>query len=295
MRKFSEIRISIYDGVTDRVGRVDSLKNFLFSRRHMVEIERLRSMQTKEERAVIKKSLPAACISGTFSPTRKTENLVKHSGFICVDIDRKDNQHIENWDDLKQELRKLKEIAYIGVSVSGNGYFVIIPLRYPHAHKKQFEQLKIDFKRFGINIDQSCGDITRLRIMSYDPCPYVNENAESYAGYYREQKRPQKPGCVVAPDEASTIYKISACCERIEQTGIDITDSYDEWVKVGFALASIGEAGREFYHICSRQNGKYEYSETDKKFSELLRTGKGSVGIASFFEVCKDYGITFKY
>ena len=69
-----------------------------------------------------------ACISGIFQPTRKAENLVKHSGLICVDIDRQDNLQIDNWDEVKQELSKLPQIAYASLSVSGNGYFVTIPL-----------------------------------------------------------------------------------------------------------------------------------------------------------------------
>lgn len=164
-----------------------------------------------------------ACISGLFQPTRKAENLVRHSGLICVDIDRKDNLHIDNWDEIKQELCKLKEIAYISLSVSGNGYFVIIPLKYPHAHKGQFEKLKQDFARIGIIIDRACGDVTRMRCLSYDAEPYINVEAIPYDGYYKE---PRPTNSYQYSGGDNVLDKVAKCCEKIEANGIDITGDY---------------------------------------------------------------------
>ena len=89
-----DVEISVYNGVKDVYGTTCKLRDFLFSKKHVSEIERLRSLPTKEEKNEVKKRLPMACISGLFQPTRKAENLVRHSGLICVDIDRKDNLHI---------------------------------------------------------------------------------------------------------------------------------------------------------------------------------------------------------
>lgn len=127
MKSFLDTEVSIYNGVRDVYGTTCKLRAFLFDKKHLSEIERLRSLPTKEERNEIKKKLPQACISGVFAPMRKAENLITHSGLVCVDIDRKDNEEIENWGELKHELSKLPQIAYISLSVSGNGYFVIIP------------------------------------------------------------------------------------------------------------------------------------------------------------------------
>ena len=284
-----DTEVSIYNGVRDVYGTTCKLRAFLFNKKHISEIERLRTLPTKEERNEIKKRLPMACISGVFSPTRKAENLVKHSGLICVDIDRQDNLHIDNWDEVKQELSKLPQIAYISLSVSGNGYFVIIPLRYPDYHKGQFEQLKRDFARMGIKIDAACGDVCRMRCLSYDAEPYVNADAIPYEGYYVEPR----PMVNYQYSGNDVLDKVAKCCEKIEANGIDITRDYKSWFTIGCALASLGEQGRQFFHVCSSQNQAYKYAESDKKFDNLLRTGK-HIGIGSFFEICKDYGITFK-
>lgn len=281
--------ISVYNSIRDVYGTTYPLREFLSDTGHIQEIEYLRTLQTKEERNAIKRRLPQACVSGIFQPTRKADNLVKHSGLICVDIDRQDNLHIDNWDEVKQELSKLPQIAYISLSVSGNGYFVIIPLRYPDYHKGQFEQLKRDFSKMGITIDPACGDVSRLRCLSYDPHPYINPDAVPYEGYYVEPK----PFINYQYSGDGVLDKVAKCCERIEANGIDITGDYQSWFTVGCALASLGEQGRQFFHVCSSQNPKYNRAETDNKFTNLLRTGK-RIGIGSFFEICKDYGITFK-
>lgn len=284
-----DTEVSIYNGVRDVYGTTCKLRAFLFDKKHISEVEHLRSLPTKEERNEIKKRLPQACISGVFSPTRKAENLVKHSALVCLDIDRQDNLHIDNWNEVKQELSKLPQIAYISLSVSGNGYFVIIPLRYPDYHKGQFEQLKRDFARMGIKIDAACGDVCRMRCLSYDAEPYVNAEAIPYEGYYVEPR----PMVNYQYSGNDVLDKVAKCCERIEANGIDITGDYQSWFTIGCALASLGEQGRQFFHVCSSQNQSYNHAESEKKFTNLLRTGK-RIGIGSFFEICKDYGITFK-
>ena len=290
MRKdIFDTEISVYSNVKDVYGTTCPLRTFLLDEKHIGEIERLRSLHTKEERNEIKRRLPQACVSGVFAPTRKTENLQRHSGLICLDVDRKDNQDIDNWKDLKKELAKLPQVTYASISASGNGYFLILPLRYPEFHRQQFEQLKRDFAKMGIAIDPACGDVTRMRCLSYDPDPYINVEAVPYEGYYVEPK----PFIAYRYSGDGVLDKVSKCCERIEAYGIDITGDYQSWFTVGCALASLGERGRQFFHVCSSQNPKYSREETDKKFANLLRTGK-RISVGTFFKICEDYGITFK-
>ena len=284
-----DTEISIYCSVHDVYGTTCKLRAFLFDTKHASEIEYLRSLPTKEERNKIKQCLPMACVSGVFQPTRKADNLVKHSGLICVDIDRQDNLDIDNWGEVKQELSKLHQIAYVSLSVSGNGYFAIIPLKYPHCHKQQFEQLKRDFAKMGITIDPACGDVCRMRCLSYDPEPYINAEAVPYESYYVEPK----PFISYQYSGDAVLDKVSKCCDLIAQNKIDITGDYNSWFTIGCALASLGEQGRQFFHVCSAQNPAYKRGESDKKFDNLLRTSK-RIGIGSFFEICKDYGVTFK-
>lgn len=285
-------QISVYNGVTDNIGTTTSLGDFLFCKEYKGEIMKLREIANKDERNVIKRTLPQATISGVFSPTRAKNNLSQHSGLICVDIDAKDNPEIKDWERLKQDLSVLPQIAYCALSVSGKGLFVIIPLRYPQKHLLQFRQLQMDFSKMGIVIDQACSDITRLRCLSYDEHPIINEDATLYKGVYVEKPKYHSFHPYLIYKGENTLAEVDACCRKINERGIDITTSYDDWLKVGCALVTLGENGRTLFHICSQQNAKYNVAKTDKMFTDLLRRNYQQVNIGTFFWMCKQHGIT---
>ncbi len=285
-------QISVYNGVTDNIGTTTSLGDFLFCKEYKGEIMKLREIANKDERNVIKRTLPQATISGVFSPTRAKNNLSQHSGLICVDIDAKDNPEIKDWERLKQDLSVLPQIAYCALSVSGKGLFVIIPLRYPQKHLLQFRQLQMDFSKMGIVIDQACSDITRLRCLSYDEHPIISEDATLYKGVYVEKPKYHSFHPYLIYKGENTLAEVDACCRKINERGIDITTSYDDWLKVGCALVTLGENGRTLFHICSQQNAKYNVAKTDKMFTDLLRRNYQQVNIGTFFWMCKQHGIT---
>ena len=289
MKSFQEIEITVYRGVKDRIGHLSTLHDFL-TNVDALAIAELRSCSDAERKRQIKMSLPQATISGVFSPTRSAENLVRHSGLICVDIDRKDNEHIENFDMLIEDvLSWIEEVAYAAHSVSGEGYFVIIPLRYPQLHKAQFEQLVRVFADMGIHIDRACSDVCRLRCQSYDERPYMNIDAKPFSGIYREPKKP-RVWCQCGYAESDVEEKVARLCREIVMQHIDLTANYEDWVKIGAALSSLGENGRQWFHLCSSQNSGYNPAECDRKFNNLLRSTR-QIGIGTFFYYCRHYGI----
>ena len=287
--KFQDIQISVYRGVRDTKGHISTLFEFL----NYVEydaIQELRSCTDQNRRKQIKLSLPQATISGIFSPTRAAGNLVRHSGLICVDIDGKDNPHIANFNTLIEDtLSQLEEVAYASRSVSGNGYFVIIPLKYPEAHKAHFEKLVRDFAALDIVIDRACGDVSRLRCQSFDLHQYINLSAKPYEGLYHEPK-PIRPTYTYNFSGIDAEDKVMQLCREIANRGIDLTGSYDDWMKIGAALSSLGESGRQWFHLCSAQNQKYNAAECDRKFNNLLRSNR-RIGIGTFFYLCKNAGL----
>lgn len=287
--KFQDIKISVYRGVRDTKGHISTLFEFLNNVEYDA-IQELRSCTDQNRRKQIKLSLPQATISGIFSPTRAAGNLVRHSGLICVDIDGKDNPHIANFNTLIEDtLSQLEEVAYASRSVSGNGYFVIIPLKYPEAHKAHFEKLVRDFAALDIVIDRACGDVSRLRCQSFDLHQYINLSAKPYEGLYHEPK-PVRPTYTYNFSGIDAEDKVMQLCREIANRGIDLTGSYDDWMKIGAALSSLGESGRQWFHLCSAQNQKYNAAECDRKFNNLLRSNR-RIGIGTFFYLCKNAGL----
>lgn len=86
-----------------------------------------------------------------------------------------------------------------------------------------------------------------------------------------------------------TLEKVEKC---IEQLPSNAADDYGTWTNLGLAIANdLKESGRSLFHKFSEKSGKYDYTENDKKYNELLKTGNGSIKLGSLFEYCKSLGI----
>ena len=289
MKSLFDTKISYYSNVEDNVGTEISLRDFLFCDKYKEQIEHIRSIKDEEQQKSLKKQLPLATISGTFAPTRKAENLVSHSNLLCVDIDKKDNMSVPWFDNLKNEWHNIPQILYAAHSVRGEGWFAIFHIAYPEKHRAHFEALQRDFANSGLVVDKSCKDVSRMRTISYDPEPYVNEAATLYNKVWVEPK----PTIHIPYSGGDDKEDVEKCCRIIADRGIDITATYDDWFHVGAALASLGKRGRSLFHQVSSQNAKYKASETDKKFDNLLRN-VSNIKIGTFFHICSQYGINWK-
>jgi hypothetical protein len=97
-------------------------------------------------------------------------------------------------------------------------------------------------------------------------------------------------------DEKTKTKKLKDYDEKLLNDAADFIkgaiNNYDDWMRLGFALASIGEDGREYFVKISTGNPKYSDSEADvnKKFDGLLKDYSGEITLGTFFEIAKSYG-----
>ena len=176
-----ETPITVFDGVTSTNGHVASLAEFLNDASSHQLIQQIRMTADKVERTRLKSFLPCATISAICPDGRKADDAFEHTGLICIDIDGQDNPGFGSGVELKAEVCKVVEVAYCSLSPSGNGCFAIFRLSHPENHLGHFLALQRLFKsRLGIVIDGQCKDVKRLRFVSYDWEPYINDNAEPF-------------------------------------------------------------------------------------------------------------------
>ena len=72
--------------------------------------------------------------------------------------------------------------------------------------------------------------------------------------------------------------------QQIENTGTDITQGYDNWRNVGFALADeFGEMGRDYFHRISKFNSAYDYKECDVQYNNCLKARGTGVTMATIY------------
>ena len=87
---------------------------------------------------------------------------------------------------------------------------------------------------------------------------------------------------------------VETVVERIIANGRDITVGYDNWLRLGFALADgRGEAGREMYHRLSAMNPQYKASDCNRQYDACLKSADrpGGVTVATLFQMAKDAGV----
>mgnify|MGYP004609979107 FL=1 len=128
---------------------------------------------------------------------------------------------------------------------------------------------------------------------TFDPNFWANKNNKNTGTTNKD--------AVPTPHSAATDEAANAAAVAAELTSrhIDITQGYDNWLRLGFALADgIGEEGRQIFHDLSRQNADYNHEECDKQFSYCLKSHGQGITIASFYKMAQDAGVdilnTFK-
>lgn len=328
---FSQL-CSVYENVKDNYGRfVDrdtgeliqqmTIHDFCLTERWRPAVEKLRSLRDmygseakkRDDYVRTKAMLPGATLSGLFDlreemnnstgrmevKSRVTSHLKEHTGWLCIDIDAQDNTDLASMKTVLRTLRHRQEIALMMLSCSGTGYFALIPLAYPHRHKEQFAALLAEYDSIGIHLDRQCADVTRVRFASYDAHPFINLNAVPYTGILEESaallpKAPLRSSRQYENNVDNDISKVDVLVRRLEESHIDITNDYHDWVMVGFALSRLPEPwGRQFFHRVSALCPKYNTAKCDKQFDHCKSAN--SVKLGTFFKICRDHGITLRY
>lgn len=259
----------------------------------------------KEQTNQAKLELPAF-VPGIVNGRREDSNVAEHSGYIILDCDLEDN-----WEEFKQEnklysikrrLMRDSQISFAFLSPSNYGLkigFGIDPATIEN-HNNIYETVGDYLKTtHNLNIDPSCKNISRLCFFSYDPDIYYNPNSRPFAPgklivENPPQYIPQKSAAAYSEKEVSeeTQDRFEYCLKEIEEKKIDITESYDTWLKIGFSIAAtFGENGRVYFHRISKFNSSYTTDKCDKQYSNCLKSEKGGITIGSFFHFCKEQGI----
>ena len=268
-----DVMVSIYKGATDNIGTEVCLKDFLLSDAYRGIAEQIRKGKTPEERHEIKDRLkgliPCATIAGRFSQ-RDSKHLTEASGLIGIDIDLKDN--VDIMPQVPSILQRLNYVVYCGKSISGDGYFAVIKLENPKHFKQHYLALEQEMRGYGITLDKSCKDMTRLRFASYDSEGYYNPEATSY--YWEvdvaqpSTKKERHP--LTSSSSLSDEERVRNEIEFVKQNRISLPDDYDTWFKMGMALSnSFGEEGRKYFHEVSSTSEKYDRYVCDNQYDEI--------------------------
>ena len=249
------------------------------------QILKIRSITDKKVRDNLKRSLPASTISCTTRDSHKATDVLSHSGLIQIDID----------DITAPDAYRLKEVlskdplihsCFLSPSEKLKGTVKIIP--DIKLQTLQAESISKYFQdKYKQKIDPSCKDITRLMFVSYDQELYFNPNSLVFDKI----------------DNHSTIKRVFnqqqldaiQIIEEIEETGIDITQNYSDWIKIIYSLISIfGQECKEYIHRVSTFYSGYSYLDTENQIEACFKSKGEGISGKTFFHFAKQYGIVVK-
>ena len=251
-----------------------------------------------------KKKLPGATLSGLFAlyeddsltnpgqrvmVSRRESHLKQHTGWLAIDIDLQDNLQITDFESILKVARFRPEIGLLMRSCSGTGYFGLVRLAYPERHKDQFKALFKEYAAIGIMLDKACSNIGRVRFASWDDPEhiYINKNVVPYKGLEGEQfplvslaslktYRSHHENVDYRAEDNSRFWEQQRVKDRLIEVIVqelvvnhrNIAESYDEWVKAGWALRS-HPYGLHLFHQLSRCSSKYNEAQTNLKWQQL--------------------------
>lgn len=294
--------ISYYNRVTDISNTLTVAISNLFvsikNGKYKEEAERIRKIKDKEKQsAVKKKTLEGFTISGTFTE-RRDECLVEHSGMISIDIDNLSNAELE-----RARIKCIGDPHSIAVfkSVSGAGLCVIFRMQKvgtAEEHVRVWQAIDLYMKeKYGILVDTSGKNVSRLRFVSYDPDIYINEHAKEFITPKTEQRgRPKAVQHIPTTDDDFGHVVQQVVSQRIWQ----FADHYNDWRNMAWALIEgLGKNGaRDMFHAISSTSPKYDAANTDRYFDRFYNSYEpslpGAVTRKAFFARAKEFGLSLQ-
>ncbi|WP_069130173.1 BT4734/BF3469 family protein [Rhodohalobacter halophilus] len=166
----------------------------------------------------LKTSLPLATVGAVCKDARKLENVVTRTGWIALDIDAKDNPHLTDAEHLRDEVAKIKNVAFSGLSTGGRGVWALVKVSQPKRQAEHFEALQADFKAFGITLDSSKGkNPNDARFYSYDPGAIIKDSFTVYKKLPPEKVNTVQPRPPVQLSNDYSRYAESAFRYEIEE------------------------------------------------------------------------------
>ena len=271
------------------------------------EIMQIRDSLAKgdmESFAMHKRSLPAVTFCASFDGQRKTEFLKDYNAVMVLDIDKLDPEELETTAAILQSDPYV--FAY-WVSPSGKGFKGLVALEYSFAlkreqiantHKKAFGKLShYFFEHYGLELDESGCDITRLCFLSSDPDLVMKQVVDPFLIEQLDLIEVLKPSSSKRqPDEIEDKRRlqfknkpeekalVASVIEFLQKENLSITDAYEQWYRVAYALseAFTYKLGLDYYlQLCAMDGNRFDEPASREMFHYCYKNADGRIKLNS--------------
>lgn len=279
-------RISLFSSVSDIETPVDyDLLDYLERTRDgewQDIVLTCRNIKDSALKKAFKQKMPTATLSGLFNK-RRDDSMVEHSEYIAMDVDDCDNVNA-----VKATLCEDKYVYSCFVSTGGDGLRVLFKIE-PQKHREAFIAItQYMFEKYEVICDRNGVNISKPYLVSFDPYLYISpNNVPVFKKYVKETVIKKSIDFYYTPNDFEQIIN------QISGRNINICESYNDWVRVGFAIAEqFNEDGRDYFHTISAQSSKYNNRTTERQYTYCLKArGTSKINISTFYYLCKVNGV----
>jgi predicted P-loop ATPase len=270
-----------FDTIPEKDIEIDMFLSFIREGEWQDLVLPIRTIEDKELRNKEKKKVPSVTISGKFLE-RADSKIVSHSGFIAIDFDG-----LYDIEKFKDTISRDRFCYSVFKSISGRGLCMLVKID-GDRHRDAFEGLQqYIYNTYGeiVAFDKTVKNESRLRFVSFDPDLYFNPKSAKFTRYVKKVEK-KYDNIVYVKDDFDNAIK------ELESRGLNITETYDEWLRCGFSLAEkMGESGRAYYHTISSFSAKYTPEKCDKQYNYCLNANGNGTTIATLYYYLKKSGI----
>jgi hypothetical protein len=279
------MKVSIYPKITDAKNNTD-----VFIEQVLIGIQTgkwqdaclpVMKETDKKKRTELKSKVPYFTAAGTFKE-RNNKGLNEPSGLIAIDFDEVEN--------IEMYINLVKADHYTFAcfkSISHTGFCTLVKIDFS-KHSESFEGLaSYYFNLLKIPIDPACKDISRPRYVSFDPDCFMNPKSKVFKEYPKKEAKKE----LYQRTQINYLHTDDKFKRVMQKINTDITGDYNQWIRIGFAIASqYGDSGLDYFHYVSKFSNSYVPLLTDKQYKFCCR-GKNGVTISTFYYYCKQAGI----
>lgn len=200
-------------------------------------IRELMEEDREKDADALKKQLLSFTTSGTFDNYRKSENLIKYSQYIILDLDKLSDSELER----VIPIIRLAPFTYASfVSCRGRGVKFIVRVNSKvEQHKEVYKQVvKYYEQALNVEVDTSGSDYARLCFVSYDEKCYINQNADVFEIEIKTENE-NKSQKTNTETNISTSEKLEKCLKFTEKK-----HQYYEGNRNNFVFAFSSNANR---------------------------------------------------
>ena len=183
----------------------------------------------KQQRRKKKGELPVVLWQGIFNK-RSNDGLQQLTGIICIDIDHSTPEKLL---EIKTGLINSPYVVAFFDGPSGDGLKILFltDIDNPTLYKNCYKHLEKQFEAtYGIKPDSNCEALSQGCYLSWDPCLYVNPNAQAYHYGFDSSVEEDKPRSPVSTGSTWVPPQITRAQKFMNKLAQQVSPVSDEYI-----------------------------------------------------------------